>query len=142
MPFHVIVTPVLFITPSFVGRSNYLYVVIFSVITMIGFAFYFKMKSRSVIVNSDIIVLGQYYFDKKEMSLQYKSYKIEHSSKETDLHYLLSSVENETLERNHILNKVRGDEDDYVGRTLDIFISKLRKKLDADANLKIVNVRE
>ena len=33
------------------------------------------------------------------------------------------------------------DEGDYVGRTLDVFISKLRKKLEFDSKVKIVNVR-
>jgi DNA-binding response OmpR family regulator len=39
------------------------------------------------------------------------------------------------------LNKVWGDEGDYIGRTLDVFISKLRKKLEADSSIKIVNIR-
>jgi DNA-binding response OmpR family regulator len=54
---------------------------------------------------------------------------------------LLHSSANSTLERECILRAVWGDEGDYVGRTLDVFISKLRKKLDADSSLKIVNVR-
>ena len=48
---------------------------------------------------------------------------------------------NQTVSREHILQVVWGDEGDYLGRTLDVFISKLRKKLDADSNLKIVNIR-
>ena len=65
-----------------------------------------------------------------------KAQSIELSSKETDLLFLLFSNENTTLEREHILNVVWGDEGDYVGRTLDGFISKLRKKLEADASVK------
>ena len=48
---------------------------------------------------------------------------------------------NETVEKEVILKEVWGDEGDYVGRTLDVFISKLRKKLEADPNVKIVNIR-
>ena len=48
---------------------------------------------------------------------------------------------NTTVERDVILNMVWGDEGDYVGRTLDVFISKLRKKLEADSSVKIVNIR-
>jgi DNA-binding response OmpR family regulator len=47
----------------------------------------------------------------------------------------------ETIEREKILNVVWGDEGDYVGRTLDVFISKLRKKFSGDENVKIINVR-
>ena len=54
---------------------------------------------------------------------------------------MLYTSENKTLEREHILNVIWGDEGDYVGRTLDVFISKLRKKLIADTNLKIENIR-
>jgi len=39
------------------------------------------------------------------------------------------------------LANVWGDQGDYVGRTLDVFISKLRKKLEADTNVRIVNIR-
>jgi len=75
------------------------------------------------------------------MKLNLKAQTIELSSKETDLLHLLYSNENQTLEREEILNKVWGDEGDYVGRTLDVFISKLRKKLEADSNVRIINVR-
>ena len=54
---------------------------------------------------------------------------------------LLHQNINTTLEREQILKEVWGDEGDYVGRTLDVFISKLRKRLKADDNVKIVNVR-
>jgi DNA-binding response OmpR family regulator len=33
------------------------------------------------------------------------------------------------------------DEGDYVGRTLDVFLSKIRKKLEFDSKIKIVNIR-
>ncbi|MBK9591743.1 MAG: winged helix-turn-helix domain-containing protein [Crocinitomicaceae bacterium] len=56
-----------------------------------------------------------------------KKQSIELSSKEADLLFLLFSNENKTLERAYILNLVWGDEGDYVGRTLDVFVSKLRK---------------
>tara|TARA_B110000046_G_C13004434_1_gene403715 strand:- start:1725 stop:1979 length:255 start_codon:yes stop_codon:yes gene_type:complete len=75
------------------------------------------------------------------MTLTLKAQSIELSSKESDLLCLLSSNENKTLKREYILNVVWGDEGDYVGRTLDVFISKLRKKLEADSSLKIVNIR-
>ena len=45
------------------------------------------------------------------------------------------------MEREVLLNKVWGDQGDYVGRTLDVFISKLRKKLEADPHVKIVSIR-
>jgi DNA-binding response OmpR family regulator len=46
-----------------------------------------------------------------------------------------------TVERDYLLRTVWGDEGNYIGRTLDVFISKLRKKLEDDASVKIINVR-
>ena len=63
------------------------------------------------------------------------------TSKEADLLVVLHSSVNNTIEREVILNSVWGDEGDYVGRTLDVFVSKLRKKLSADPNIKITNIR-
>jgi DNA-binding response OmpR family regulator len=63
------------------------------------------------------------------------------TSKEADLLILLHNSVNTGIEREVILNEVWGDEGDYVGRTLDVFISKLRKKLEGDSSVKIVNIR-
>jgi DNA-binding response OmpR family regulator len=54
---------------------------------------------------------------------------------------LLHASVNITVERDVLLKNVWGDEGAYVGRTLDVFISKLRKKLEADPSIRIVNVR-
>ncbi|MFK7757684.1 MAG: winged helix-turn-helix domain-containing protein [Flavobacteriales bacterium] len=88
-----------------------------------------------------IIALGEYLFDEKAMTLQHDEEKVELTGKESELLLVLYKSANETLERDTLLNKVWGDEGDYVGRTLDVFISKLRKKLELDANVKIANVR-
>lgn len=89
----------------------------------------------------DVIRLGAYRFSKSSMELMYGEERVELSSKEADLLLLLHAAANTTVERADILKKVWGDEGGYVGRTLDVFISKLRKKLEADASIKIVNVR-
>lgn len=103
--------------------------------------FYFRKEEKAVVPNEGSIALGLYSFDVINMNLIRNGKKTELTSKECDLLNLLLSNANETLERDTILNKVWGDEGDYVGRTLDVFISKLRKKLEADPTLKIVNVR-
>ena len=91
--------------------------------------------------NSEFLQIGEYQFDKKGMRLIYKGNSEELSGKEADLLALLYDNDGETLERDFLLNKVWGDEGDYVGRTLDVFISKLRKKLEQDPKIQIINVR-
>lgn len=111
------------------------------VLLLTGVIAFVKRKKRKVKPNSDWITFGEYQFDKKGMKLICKGKREELSGKEADLLELLYENENKTLEREQILNVVWGDEGDYIGRTLDVFISKLRKKLEADPNLKIVNIR-
>lgn len=90
---------------------------------------------------SFIVQIGSYRFDKNNLILSLEDSKEELTSKESDLLLLLLSSVNETIERDQILKAVWGDEGDYVGRTLDVFISKLRKRLQGDENIKIMNVR-
>jgi len=118
-----------------------IWIILLIIVAVGGWAvFLIKQKRRSK-QNADLVNIGLFQFDQKGMRLNLKAQTIELSSKETDLLYLLFTNENKTLEREYILNVVWGDEGDYVGRTLDVFISKLRKKLEADSNVKIINVR-
>ena len=91
--------------------------------------------------NPNLIPLGGGHFDTQNTELLLDGKRIELSAKEADLLLLLLNTVNTTVEREVILKRVWGDEGDYVGRTLDVFISKLRKKLQADATVKIVNIR-
>lgn len=121
------------------GFSGWL-VILFIGLICTGVIFLILSK-KNVKINDHLIEIGQFQFDQKGMTLTLKSISFELSSKETDLLYLLYSNENKTVAREVILNKIWGDEGDYVGRTLDVFISKLRKKLEADSAVKIINVR-
>lgn len=100
-----------------------------------------KKKSSPNPIDPNVKSIGDFIFDNTKMTLIYKGDIIELSSKETDLLFLLFNHKNKVVERETILQIVWGDEGDYVGRTLDVFVSKLRKKLAADSNIKIVNVR-
>lgn len=112
------------------------------VLIIVGLAVYFrKKKTVEKSVDPTKVHIGEYCFDERNMKLIHKNATVDLTSKETDLLKLLHSSANTTLQREEILNVVWGDEGDYVGRTLDVFISKLRKKFSEDTNVKIVNVR-
>jgi hypothetical protein len=119
----------------------------FAVLLLTGSSAYFMkrkvFRKRRVTTGEDLtlITLGEYQFDPRNMELRHRDEVVKLTSKETDLLLLLHTSANSTLERELILKAVWGNEAEYVGRTLDVFISKLRKKLDADSSLKIVNVR-
>lgn len=117
----------------------YIAIIVLFVLVVL-FIFLWKRRNNNR-TNPHLIRIGGYHFDKRNTELLIEHQKIELTSKEADLLLLLYNAANTTVEREHILNIVWGDEGDYVGRTLDVFISKLRKKLEFDSKLKIVNVR-
>ncbi|MCG8577165.1 MAG: response regulator transcription factor [Flavobacteriales bacterium] len=122
--------------------SSVFFYLLIGAVTGIGLILFMRRKkTEEVTPDSDVFLIGKYRFDKKNMKLISEEGKVDLTSKEADLLYMLYSSVNETLERDQILRVVWGDEGDYVGRTLDVFISKLRKKLEGDSTVKIINVR-
>ncbi|MCB0771268.1 MAG: winged helix-turn-helix transcriptional regulator [Flavobacteriales bacterium] len=113
---------------------------VLALVALVGVLLERRARS-STNVDTHVVRIGEFLFDKRNMELSYKNERVRLTSKEADLLQLLSASANDTVEREAILASVWGDEGDYVGRTLDVFISKLRKKLEADANVRIVNVR-
>jgi len=117
------------------------------IIFLIGFLAIFiiiialRKKKAKTEKDKNKIKLGDYLYDPKKMVLIRKEKTIELTSKESELLNLLYESANKTIERDVILNKVWGDEGDYVGRTLDVYVSKLRKKLDNDSSIELKNIR-
>lgn len=85
--------------------------------------------------------LGDFLFKPHSYQLWRGEELLELTSKESDLLQVLVEAEGKAVEREVILNKVWKDEGDYVGRTLDVFISRLRKKLSADVRVQILTLR-
>ncbi len=118
------------------------YIIMVVLFVLIALVFFFMWKRKNKPTNDpNMIPLGTYHFDKRNTELLIEHQRIDLTSKEADLLLLLYNAVNTTVEREVILNMVWGDEGDYVGRTLDVFISKLRKKLEFDSKVKIVNIR-
>lgn len=122
------------------SRMNYIIMVVLFVLIVSVLFFIWRRRHKSA-VDPNLIPLGAYYFDKRNTELLIEHQRIDLTSKEGDLLLLLYNAANTIVEREVILNRVWGDEGDYVGRTLDVFISKLRKKLEFDSKVKIVNIR-
>lgn len=105
--------------------------------------FVFKGKKKKVpVVNSpDLVSIGSFQFDPVQMKLIHPGGEIELTGKESELLQQLYASVNVLVDRDTILKSVWGDEGDYIGRTLDVFVSKLRKKLEADPTVRIINIR-
>jgi hypothetical protein len=87
------------------------------------------------------VAIGAFLFDRAKLELSFQDQRTELSAKEAELLHLLHGNVNETVAREQMLKEVWGNNSDYVGRTLDVFVSKLRKKLEADPNVRIANIR-
>jgi len=85
--------------------------------------------------------IGKYLFDlqKQSLTLNSKTEKLTH--REAQLLWHLYEQKNQTLERSFILKKLWGNDDFFNARSMDVFISKLRKKLKTDESIQIINVR-
>lgn len=84
--------------------------------------------------------LGEYIFDYKNLSLRNGEYNKVLTQKEADLLNLFFLNQNAVIKRSDILEKVWGEDDYFLGRSLDVFISRLRKYLKHDESLKIENI--
>lgn len=84
--------------------------------------------------------VGTYAFDYKNLSLSCGDYVETLTQKEADLLKLLSENRNQVVKRSYILETIWGKDDYFLGRSLDVFISRLRKYLSLDPNLKIENI--
>jgi len=120
------------------STSLFLYILLAVLVFTIAIYFYLKKQRPNSV---DGIVLGAYVYSPKKMTLTLVNNTIELTSKESELLSLLYASVNETVDRETLLNKVWGDEGDYVGRTLDVYISKLRKKLEHDPSIQLKNIR-
>lgn len=84
--------------------------------------------------------VGDYHFDYKNLELQFEQETKKLTQKEADLLRFFVKNKNEVLKRSDILEALWGEDDYFMGRSLDVFISRLRKYLKLDASLKIENI--
>lgn len=87
-----------------------------------------------------IFALGGFYFDHENLRLAHSN-GVEKTLtvKESEVLKMLYQNRDRVLKREEILTKVWGDDDYFMGRSMDVFISKLRKYLKDDPTIEIVN---
>ena len=88
----------------------------------------------------DDVQIGKFVFNPKMQLLKLGEDSVHLTTKEADLLKLLCKNQDEILERNHALKAVWGDDNYFNGRSMDVYIAKLRKYLKGDPSVKIINV--
>lgn len=84
--------------------------------------------------------IGTYLFDFQKLTLKNASQTHTLTYREAEVLRYLAKRPNEVIKRNDMLKAIWGDDDYFMGRSLDVFISRLRKYLSADASLKIEGI--
>lgn len=84
--------------------------------------------------------IGNFRFSPDDLSLSFNGELRSLTLKEAELIHYFAENKNKVLSRNEILENVWGSDDYFLGRSLDVFISRLRKYFKPDANIKITNL--
>jgi hypothetical protein len=126
-----------------IARNNY-FLGGLSFLVVLGFVFLRSVKPRSASPKDEynnMLTLGSVLFDTQKRQLLINNKNISLTGTETRLLLILALAPNETIERSRLQKEIWEDEGVVVGRSLDMFISKLRKKLELDPNINIVVIR-
>lgn len=91
-------------------------------------------------INDTEFSIGIYQFDVKNYFLKGSETEKKLTKKEAEILKLLCKKINTVVPKDLILNSVWGEDNYFVGRSLDVFISKLRKYLSDDENVQIENI--
>lgn len=86
------------------------------------------------------ISIGAYNFDVDNYMLVHPNFEKKLTKKEAQILKMLCKFKNQVLPREIVLNGVWGQDDYFVGRSLDVFITKLRKYLSEDEKVAIQNI--
>jgi DNA-binding response OmpR family regulator len=98
-----------------------------------------RVKGKKV---KDVVVfnIGGFVFDAQKQVLTFDGETKKLTTKESELLRLLASNANSILERNYALKSIWEDDNYFNARSMDVYITKLRKLLKDDPNVAIINI--
>ncbi|RXG18466.1 DNA-binding response OmpR family regulator [Leeuwenhoekiella aestuarii] len=100
------------------------------------------VQRKNLQKNSELLTIGSYLLNFPKQTLQYEDDELVLlTHREAHLLFHLVKNKNQVLDRSLILNKLWNTDDFFASRSMDVFISKLRKKLAKDDSIQIINVR-
>ena len=115
------------------------------ILVIVVFVFIKSVKPKKTLIKEEeysrIFTFGSVLFDAQKRQLVINNSTIDLTATETRVLLIFASSPNETIERSRLQKEIWEDEGIIVGRSLDMFISKLRKKLEHDPTINIVVIR-
>lgn len=134
---------------SILSKETFVYTAAFGGIVLIGFLFgrTKRLESKgemsdehSTEGNTAFITVGSFQFYPEQSKLVRDSTDISLSTKECEILEIFVASPNQIIRRDELTKKVWEDHGVIVGRSLDTYISKLRKKLKPDTSIRLTNV--
>ena len=101
---------------------------------------FLKRSQKFAINEQHIYEVGKYKFDSKNYFVYTEDEKINLTQREAELLTLFLNNKNVVLKREEILTALWGDDDYFMGRSLDVFISRLRKIIASEKGIAIENL--
>jgi DNA-binding response OmpR family regulator len=99
-----------------------------------------RVNIRTEIPEEKVFSVSTFIFDTENLTLTLNGTVQSLTKKEAQILKILYKFKNQVLPREVILNTVWGQDDYFVGRSLDVFITKLRKYLKEDERIQILNI--
>ncbi|MDR0812370.1 MAG: response regulator transcription factor [Paludibacter sp.] len=90
--------------------------------------------------NVTVFNIGEFVFDSQKQTLSSAKEVIKLTTKEAELLNLMATNANNVLERNYALKTIWGEPTYFNARSMDVYITKLRKLLKDDPNVAIINI--
>jgi DNA-binding response OmpR family regulator len=100
-----------------------------------------RIEQKRSLEGNNIIEIGSYIFDNQRLTLNNRNHVQQLTEKEACLIEYLFLNNNQLLKRDEILMSVWKKDDYFSGRSMDVFISRLRKYFNSDPKIKIESVR-
>ncbi|MFG4005266.1 response regulator transcription factor [Flavobacterium aquidurense] len=100
-----------------------------------------RIEQKRTLNGENIIEIGSYIFDNERLTLNNKNHVQQLTEMEASLIEYLYLNHNQLLKRDQILMSVWKKDDYFSGRSMDVFISRLRKYFNSDPNIKIESTR-
>lgn len=99
-----------------------------------------KRQSGVQVKESDFYQIGSYLFDFKLRTVEREGSKQKLSPKESELLKMLCDNQNELLPRETALKKIWGDDGYFTARSMDVYLTKIRKLFSEDPSIEIRNI--
>ncbi|WP_299600679.1 response regulator transcription factor [uncultured Aquimarina sp.] len=100
-----------------------------------------KRSQRTQVIKEEVLSIGDFKFDAINHCLKLNEDRQKLTEKETILIQYLFDHKNTMIKRENLLKDVWGNDDFFSGRSMDVFISRLRKYFKKDSKIKIESVR-